>query len=181
MVLVEAFAHLTEVMLYRLNRLPERTYVEFLNLLGVVRHPPSAAWTELVFTRVPSVEGPISVPAGTRVSAARGADPQPVTFVVPASAVLQAGQNELRAPAYHCEIVDGALLGAGTGAAGQVLRASRTPIVTTAEERARSPVQIMVFGIQMSRSRPSQGAASGQIPRSTGNRNLQLESGGQRD
>jgi len=33
--LIEVFAHLTEVLLYRLNRLPEKAFVEFLNLLGV--------------------------------------------------------------------------------------------------------------------------------------------------
>ena len=49
--LVEVFAHLTEVMLYRLNRLPEKAYVEFLNLLGVTRHPPAAAWVDLTVTR----------------------------------------------------------------------------------------------------------------------------------
>jgi predicted phage baseplate assembly protein len=42
--LVEVFAHLTEVMLYRLNRLPTKAYIEFLNLLGVSPHPPAAAW-----------------------------------------------------------------------------------------------------------------------------------------
>ena len=40
MALVEAFAHLTEVMIYRLNQLPEKAYVSFLNLLGVSRHAP---------------------------------------------------------------------------------------------------------------------------------------------
>lgn len=135
MVLVEAFAHLTEVMLYRLNRLPERAYVEFLNLLGVVRHPPSAAWTELTFTRTPGGDDSvaINIPAGTRVAAARGADPAPIVFVVTASVVLPAEMTEVKAPAYHCEPVEGELLGVGTGVPGQVVRAQRAPLVTTAE------------------------------------------------
>ncbi|HKD97890.1 MAG TPA: baseplate J/gp47 family protein [Micromonosporaceae bacterium] len=135
MVMVEAFAHLTEVMLYRFNRLPERAYVEFLNLLGVVRHPPSAAWTELTFTRVPGSDAtqPITIPAGTRIAAARGADPTPVVFVVTTSVLLPAGQNEVKTPAYHCDPVEGELLGVGNGAPGQILRAAHTPIVTTAE------------------------------------------------
>jgi hypothetical protein len=135
MVLVEAFAHLTEVMLYRLNRLPERAYVEFLNLLGVARHPPAAAWTELCFTRTPGGDPatPIAIPSGTRVAAARGADPQPVVFVVTAGELLPAGQNEVRVPAYHCAAVEGELLGHGTGVPGLVLRSYRAPLVTTAE------------------------------------------------
>lgn len=135
MVLVEAFAHLTEVMLYRLNRLPELAFAQFLNLLGVVRHPPSAAWTELTFTRTPGSDltQQVVVPAGTRIAAARDNDPQPVVFVVTTTAVLPAGQATLSVPAYHCEPVDAELLGLGSGVPGQVLRATRAPIVTTAE------------------------------------------------
>src|SRR5262245_38508118 len=80
MVLIEVFAHLTEVMLYRLNRLPEKAYVEFLNLLGLTRHPPAAAWTKVTFARTASGgNDQVEIPAGTRISAARG--PDPVVFV----------------------------------------------------------------------------------------------------
>ena len=51
MALIEVFAHLTEVMIYRLNRLPEKSYLTFLNLIGLSRRPPSAAWVELTFAR----------------------------------------------------------------------------------------------------------------------------------
>ena len=36
-VILELFAHLTETMIYRLNRLPEKAYVEFLRLIGVIQ------------------------------------------------------------------------------------------------------------------------------------------------
>src|SRR6267142_586818 len=49
-VILEVFAHLTETMIYRLNRLPEKAYVEFLRLIGVKLGPPSAASTKLSFT-----------------------------------------------------------------------------------------------------------------------------------
>ena len=42
-VLLELFAHLTEVMIYRLNRVPDKAYVEFLRLMGVKLLPPAAA------------------------------------------------------------------------------------------------------------------------------------------
>jgi hypothetical protein len=135
MVLVEAFAHLTEIMLYRLNRLPELAFSQFLNLLGVTRRPPSAAWTELTFTRAPGADPALAVviPAGTRVAAVRKDQSHPVVFVVTAPAVLPVDQASIDVPAYHCEPVEAELLGAGTGLPGQVLRASRAPIVTTAE------------------------------------------------
>ena len=42
-VLVELFAHLTELMIYRLNRVPEKAYLEYLRLLGLALRPPAAA------------------------------------------------------------------------------------------------------------------------------------------
>ena len=41
MVLLELFAYLTEVMIYRLNRVPQKVYIELLNLLGMQRQPPA--------------------------------------------------------------------------------------------------------------------------------------------
>ncbi len=41
--LIEAFAGMVDQLIYRLNRVPERNYVKFLDLIGVQRRPPSAA------------------------------------------------------------------------------------------------------------------------------------------
>jgi hypothetical protein len=152
MVLVEVFAHLTEIMLYRMNRLPELSYMEFLNLLGVTRYPPSAAWTELVFTRSPGTPaGPaITIPAGTRVATTR----DPVVFTVTSSAVLAAGAAEVRLTAHHCEPVEAELLGLGTGAPGQVLRARRAPLVSTTE-----PDDVLL-GVEVGPDGPPEGATA---------------------
>ena len=42
-VLLEVFAYLTDILLYRLNRLPEKAYIKFLGLIGVRLYPPAAA------------------------------------------------------------------------------------------------------------------------------------------
>ncbi|PZF83200.1 putative baseplate assembly protein, partial [Micromonospora deserti] len=131
--LLEAFAYLTEVMIYRLNQLPEKAYVAFLNLLGVAQHAPSVAWADVRFTRTAGGSGPIRIPAGTRVAAARGADPRPVVFVTTEPALLPAGQVEVTVRMHHCEPVEAELLGLGTGQPGQVLRAARAPLARTAE------------------------------------------------
>ncbi|MFF5216984.1 putative baseplate assembly protein [Micromonospora sp. NPDC000442] len=131
--LLEAFAHLTEVMIYRLNQLPEKAYVSFLNLLGVTRHPPTAAWADVRFTRTGPDKAPLRIPAGTRVAAARGADPRPVVFVTCEPALLAAGQREVTVRMHHCEPVEAELLGVGTGQPGQVLCAGRAPLARTAE------------------------------------------------
>jgi hypothetical protein len=143
MVLVETFAYLTEIMLYRLNRLPEKAYVAFLNLLGVTRHPPAAAWTELTFTRASGATGagpgpaaagdPVPIPTGTRVAAARGVDPEPVIFITTESVAVPAGEDSVTVRAHHCALVEAELLGIGTGQPGQRFHASQPPIVTTAD------------------------------------------------
>ncbi|MGC4892504.1 putative baseplate assembly protein [Micromonospora sp. DT31] len=133
MALLEAFAYLTEVMIYRLNQLPEKAYVAFLNLLGVTRHPPSAAWADVRLTRTGADRGPVRVPAGTRVAAARGADPRPVVFVTTEPATLPAGAGTLTVRVHHCEPVEAELLGTGTGQPGQVFRAARAPLTRTTE------------------------------------------------
>src|SRR5258708_7277671 len=61
-VLLEAFAHLTEVMIYRLNRLPEKAYIEFLSLLGLRMQPPTAASAELTFSRSRATESAVEIP-----------------------------------------------------------------------------------------------------------------------
>ncbi|WP_027345348.1 putative baseplate assembly protein [Hamadaea tsunoensis] len=131
--LLEAYAYLTDVMLYRLNKLPAKAYVSFLNLLGVSRHAPSAAWADVVFTRSGAETGTIRIPAGTRVAAARGADPQPVVFVATDPAELPAGQDQVTVRVHHAEVVDAELLGLGTGQPGQVLTAAKAPLTHTAE------------------------------------------------
>jgi hypothetical protein len=155
--LIEVFAHLTEIMLYRLNRLPEKAFVEFLNLLGVTRHPPSAAWVTLVFSRTPGAETttPIAIPAGTQVTAARSSgEGQPAVFTVTQSAVLPAGATEVEVTAHHCEVVEGELLGVGTGAPGQSFRVARPPVVTTTEA-----LDVLV-GVEANRDEVPEGAAA---------------------
>ncbi|GAB61448.1 MAG: hypothetical protein DWB56_05000 [Candidatus Jettenia sp.] len=47
--LIELFAWLVEGMIYRLNKVPEKNFIEFLNLLGVTRNPAVPASTYLTF------------------------------------------------------------------------------------------------------------------------------------
>jgi hypothetical protein len=155
MVLVEAFAHLTEVMLYRLNRLPEKAYVEFLNLLGVRPHPPAAAWADVTFTRSGPGAGRIVVPAGTRVAAAgAGTGSGQVVFTVTGSAAIADGQDEATVRAHHCDVVDADLLGVGSGLPGQVYRSTCAPLVTTTE-----PVDV-TLGVEVAPGTMAEGATA---------------------
>ncbi len=120
--LVEVFAYLTEVMLYRLNRVPEKLYNAFLRLLGTTQEPPAAATVQLQFSRSGPGSGEIAIPQGTRVTAAGG-----MSFTTAAPALLRA--PSISVLAYHGEEVESELVGKGTGVAGLEVSVRRPPIV----------------------------------------------------
>ncbi|HEX9981628.1 MAG TPA: baseplate J/gp47 family protein [Thermoanaerobaculia bacterium] len=127
MVLVELFAHLTDVMLYRLNRLPLNAYVEFLRLVGVKLQPPAAASVRLRFTRERG-DSVGQIPRGTRVTIARPTGPSPI-FSTADAVRLDAGANSVDVLAYHAELIEGELAGTTSGLPGFRVTAKRPPIV----------------------------------------------------
>ena len=56
--LLQLWAHLAEVILYRLNRLPDLAYVKFLELVGLRLRPARAATADLTFTPQPGFTPP---------------------------------------------------------------------------------------------------------------------------
>jgi hypothetical protein len=134
-VMLELFAHLTETMIYRLNRLPEKAYVEFLRLIGVKLSPPTAASATLRFTLSKPQDKPVEIPRGTRVTLARagGSEPPPV-FVVLQTTSIPAGKTQVNAVAYHCELMEAEDAGSGTGVPGQSITADHPPIVAATSD-----------------------------------------------
>ena len=67
---IELFAWLSEMQIYQLNRIDERSYKKFLKLLGVpgVR-PPRAAGVDITFSLIKEDQASITVPGGTKVAA----------------------------------------------------------------------------------------------------------------
>lgn len=128
--LLELFAHLTETMIYRLNRVPEKMYIEFLRLIGIQLQPPAAARVTLLFSRARAGDQPIQIPRGTRVTLSRArVAGEALIFTTTADATIPAGATQVEAPAQHCEQVEGELAGSGSGLPGLVVRAQRAPIV----------------------------------------------------
>src|SRR5215510_5787074 len=130
MILLEAFAHLTEVMIYRLNRLPQKAYVEFLRLIGVKLYPPSAATVTLRFSLSRPQDTAVEIPRGARVTIGRasGAAEAPV-FITTRAASIEPGGQSAEAPACHCELIEGELIGIGNGTPGQTFTVARPPII----------------------------------------------------
>jgi hypothetical protein len=137
MVLLELFAHLTEVMIYRLNRLPDKAYVEFLRLMGVQLLPPAAARVILKFSVPRPASQDVVIPEGTRVTVASTEGGQePPIFNTLGVATLAKGNTEILTPAYHCELIKHELVGKGTGLPGLAVTVRRPPIVARLEHRA---------------------------------------------
>lgn len=130
-VLLEAFAHLTEVLIYRLNLLPDKAFHEFLRLIGVEVRPPTAAGVALTFSRPQAGPTPVEVPGGTQVTLAQppAGGPGPV-FVTLAAATIPAGAQQVTGVlALCCEVVEAELAGVGTGRPGLSVSVQRPPIV----------------------------------------------------
>ncbi|MEW5868201.1 MAG: putative baseplate assembly protein [Chloroflexota bacterium] len=68
--LIELFAWMTDMLLYRLNQVPERNYIKFLQLLGVELKPARPAGVELTFTLSRDDLEVVIVPKGARVAVA---------------------------------------------------------------------------------------------------------------
>src|SRR2546422_9392547 len=79
--LIETFAWMTDQVLYRLNRVPERDYIKFLELIGVRLFPPTAARAAITFWLAGPPPGRVDIqpgtPAPTRRPAADRAMPSP--------------------------------------------------------------------------------------------------------
>lgn len=129
-VLLEAFAYLTEATIYRLNRVPQKVYIEFLKLLGLTLQPPSAALTTLQFSMLAPVTLPVMIPRGTRVTAGRsGASGEVPVFSTLSDVQIAPGALSVTVQACNCELVRAERLGVGTGQAAQTFRVAQPPII----------------------------------------------------
>ena len=79
--LVRLFSELAEPLLSRINRLPEKAFIEFLRAAGIATTPELPAKATLAFTIEPAAPGPVIVTQGTQLSVevADGSD-NPVVF-----------------------------------------------------------------------------------------------------
>ncbi|HEX9336301.1 MAG TPA: putative baseplate assembly protein, partial [Pseudonocardiaceae bacterium] len=78
--LIETFAFMTDQLLYRLNRVPDRMYVKFLELIGVRLLPPHPASAPVTFWLSAPAAVPMNVVAGTSVATVRTESEDSVVF-----------------------------------------------------------------------------------------------------
>jgi len=77
--LIELAAWMTDLLIYRLNQVPDKNYVAFLNLLGIKLRAPRAAKALLRFSLVEGAQKQ-RVPRGTQVSTPQATEEHVVTF-----------------------------------------------------------------------------------------------------
>ncbi|MFJ4625817.1 putative baseplate assembly protein [Streptomyces sp. NPDC088847] len=78
--LVETVAHMADQIVYRLNRVPDKNHLAFLDLVGITLFPPSAARTDVTFWLSAPQEEAVHVPLGTEVATMRTEGEEAVVF-----------------------------------------------------------------------------------------------------
>jgi len=78
--LIELFAWMTDQLLYRVNRVPDRNYVKFLELIGIRLFPPSAARGDVTFWLSGPQPQALRIPGGTQAATIRTEADQAIVF-----------------------------------------------------------------------------------------------------
>ena len=78
--LIELFAWMMDILLYRLNQVPHKHYVKLLDLLGIQLEPPNAASARLTFYLSAPQGQPVVIPQGTAASTSRASGGEAIVF-----------------------------------------------------------------------------------------------------
>jgi uncharacterized phage protein gp47/JayE len=78
--LVELFAWMTELVLYRLNRVPDKVYVTLLDLIGIQLRAPQPARSLVSFKLVEGFHGQQWVRRGTQIASEQSGEGEPIIF-----------------------------------------------------------------------------------------------------
>ncbi|MDO0928886.1 putative baseplate assembly protein [Streptomyces sp. TG1A-8] len=133
--LIETFAYLVDQLLYRLNRVPDKNYTAFLDLLGIRLFPPAAAGAEVDFWLSAPQPDTVTLPAGTEVTTADGETEDPVVF---------ATTDELRiVPSELIRLVTAPRSGEQTDRTGALAEGRDVPCFGSAPE----PGDALLFGL----------------------------------
>jgi len=78
--LIETFAYMTDQLLFRLNQVPDRMYVKFLELIGLRLIPASPAQVPVTFWLSSAAVTAVSIPAGSSAATLRTEVDESVVF-----------------------------------------------------------------------------------------------------
>src|SRR5437588_11428318 len=66
--LIELFAWMTDMLLYRVNQVPDKVYIKLLELIGMRLDPPRAAHAPITFYLSAAQPNDVTIPEGTEVA-----------------------------------------------------------------------------------------------------------------
>ena len=78
--LIELFAWMVDILLYRLNRVPEKNYIKFLELIGVRLQAPQPARADVTFRLSATQSEALTIPKATEVATVRTETQEAITF-----------------------------------------------------------------------------------------------------
>lgn len=78
--MIELFAWMTDLLLYRLNRVPEKNYIRFMDLIGMRLQGATPARAPITFWLSAPQPGQVTIPRGTEVATVRTGDQAAITF-----------------------------------------------------------------------------------------------------
>ena len=144
--LIELFAWMTEMTIYRLNRVPDKLHVALMELLGIELDGPTAAHTRLRFRLSAPADRPIEIPGGdTEVGTLRTATEESIVFQVDEDfAIPPAAPGGLRGPArrqvqgHRRRRRDGAAAGRRPAAVQRARRRSATRCTSASRRTSRA-------------------------------------------
>jgi hypothetical protein len=91
--LVQLFAWMTDMLIFRMNQVPELNYIKFLQLLGIELRPAEPARGEITFALADDPPLPtLIVPKGTQVASAGAVGDEPVIFETDESLIALVAQ-----------------------------------------------------------------------------------------
>jgi len=78
--MIELFAYMVDILLYRINRVPERNYIKWLEMLGLRLLPPEPARTDVTIYLTGPQPTEVTIPIGTQVATVRTESQNAIVF-----------------------------------------------------------------------------------------------------
>jgi predicted phage baseplate assembly protein len=78
--LIELFAYMTDILLYRLNRVPDKNYIKFMELIGMALHEAVPSEVDVTFWLSAPQPEPLIVPGDTEVATIRTETDDSIVF-----------------------------------------------------------------------------------------------------
>ncbi len=78
--IIELFAWMVDMLLYRLNRVPEKNYIKFMDMIGIRLEPPNPAKVNVTFRLSTPQPEQVTIPQGTEIATVRTETQDAISF-----------------------------------------------------------------------------------------------------